>query len=263
MRTFEVEQAVFASSGRGNIKGYQLVARSAGVDRSTAQTLCRWAPTQVPSDDPNDWTINYFPIDEELVAVSRTVLGGPEYSGRGGTQVVTVSLILRDVVFQAYSCNPMLVARTAMAIGLLRLPLHLEHDQFPLAKLPGQPLVQPRSIPETADGAHDSDIQLRLLTELVEAIRNEQRVAVIGADCATEFVERLVPKLPTEIRRRFSFTTGLSPSVRRPFQAHFLADTDLVRQRTLEAQNITRFDITARSKPIEIDLKASADATVA
>jgi hypothetical protein len=128
--TTRVEQAIFASSDRGSVKGYQLVAKSSGVDRATSQELCRWAPSQIPSSDPSQWTINYFPVSDDFVAVTRTVLGGPEYSSRGGTQVVTLILILRDEQFLSYGCNSILVAKTALAMGCLKLPSEMTCEQL-------------------------------------------------------------------------------------------------------------------------------------
>jgi hypothetical protein len=233
-----IEQAVFASSDRGTVKGYQLVSRSAGVDRALAQELSRWAPTQVTTDDPDDWTINYFPLNNDSVAVTRTVLGGPEYSSRGGTQVVTLILLLRDDQFVSYSCNPMAVARTAMMMGHLRLPLNMACPQLPQATLPNRPIVEPPLSANSDSGDGGS----RLLDEVTGLIKDARRVAVIGLSNPIDAVERLIPRLPVEARRSFSFTTGLSPTVRRPFQAHFLTSPSMIRQRTLDAQNIIRVD---------------------
>ena len=245
MQTFKVEQAIFASSDRGSMKGYQLVARSPGVDRSISQSLCRWAPTQVPGDASESWMISYFPINDETVAVTRTVLGGPEYSSRGGFQVVTLILLLRNEQFQAYSCNPVLVAKTALAIGLLRLPLSVDCDQLPVANLPSQPLLLPPEASTPDPGLEDqvNESEAATLEKIADMIRHAQRVALIGDHDPIAIVERLIPKLSFEARRDFSFTTGLLPTVRRPFQAHFLPSADLARQRTLDSQSITRIEL--------------------
>ena len=243
MQSFEIEQAIFASSERGSVKGYQLVARSPGIDRAISQCLCRWAPTKFPSDDPEDWIINYFPIDDQLVAVTRTIIGGPEYSRRGGFQVVTLILVLTNEQFQAYRCNPILVIKTALALGLLRLPLNLDCDQLPTAKLPVQPLVLPVESKPSRVADRNDDPEREMLDSVAELVTNAQRIALIGADNPIPLVEDLLGKLSFDARRGFSFTTGLAPTVRRPFQAHFLADADLARQRTLEAQNVKRIEL--------------------
>lgn len=108
----KIQQAIFTSSDRGQIKGYQLVAISDDIDRSILRELQRWSPSHMGDDDPAKWTINYFPVSEDHVAVTRTVLGGPEYSSRGGSQVVTLIAVLDNEQFAAYENNAMLVARS-------------------------------------------------------------------------------------------------------------------------------------------------------
>lgn len=241
LRSIGLEQAIFASSDRGSVKGYQLVCRSAGVDKALAQELCRWSPTQLPTDDPEDWTINYFPVTDDAVAVTRTVLGGPEYSGRGGTQVVTLILLLRDEQFASYAHNAMAVARTAMMMGQLRLPLSMACNQLPQAILPSRPVVEPPFAEESGRGDPDGG----LLDEITDLINDARRVAVIGLSSPVDAVERLIPRLSVETRRQFSFTTGLAPTVRRPFQVHFISSPDMIRQRTLDAQHIIRINADA------------------
>lgn len=240
MDTMKVDQAVFASSDRGRMKGYQLVSKSAGVDKAASQELSRWAPTQVPSSDPDQWTINYFPVIHDRVAVTRTVLGGPEYSARGGTEVVTLILLLREEQFKAYSYNPVAVARTAMAMGYLKLPLDMTSELIPEAELPRRPLIDPL---EPEDCNDEADPYFQLLEDLTRLLRNARRVAVVGIEDPLDVLDRLIPRLPVEARKNFSFTTGLSPAVRRPFQAHFLSHLDTTRKRTLDSQNIVRIDV--------------------
>lgn len=238
MDAIAVEQAVFASSDRGSVKGYQLISKSDGIDRALAQELSRWSPTQMPTDDPRDWTINYFPVNNDAVAVTRTVLGGPEYSSRGGTQVVTLILLLQGGQFESYYCNPMVVARTAMTMGHLRLPLSMTCSHLPQAELPKRPIVEP----VRCDPIDSGSGRTRLLEQVAGLINDASRVAVIGLSKPIDLVEQLIPRLSPEARWNFSFTTGLSPTVRRPFQAHFLPSPDMFKQRTLDAQNIVRVD---------------------
>lgn len=236
MGIMNVEQAVFTSSDRGRIKGYQIVARSAGIDRAMIQELCRWAPTQVPSDDPKDWTINYFSVSPDCVAITRTVLGGPEYSGRGGTQVVTLILVLTNEQFMSYACNPVHVIRAAMAMGYLRLPLDPDCEVLTQAVLPSRPI---------AEGGSDDEVDAdygSLLDQVTDLLKETHRVAVVGLPDPIDALGHLVPRMSVEARRKFSFTTGLTPTVRRPFQLHFLPTADITRQRTLDAQDIVRID---------------------
>lgn len=231
MQSIQVEQAIFASSDRGSVKGYQLVAKSSGVDRTISQELCRWAPTQMLSSSPADWTINYFPVSDDWVAVTRTVLGGPEYSSRGGTQVVTRILLLSNEQFLCYHGNPVAVVRTAMALGAMRLPANMTLAKLDPLSLPARPLEEPLEEDDQTDP---------LIEEIFALIRQAQRVAVIGLDNPLDSIARLMPRLSVDARRECSFTTGLAPAVRRPFQTHFLPAVDAAMQRTLDSQNIVR-----------------------
>ncbi|TWT83807.1 hypothetical protein CA13_52780 [Planctomycetes bacterium CA13] len=230
METMNVEQAVFASSDRGSIKGYQLISKSSGLDRASRIELCRWAPTRLPSDNPSHWTLNCFPISNNSFAITRTVLGGPEYSGRGGTEVVTLFLVLRDEQFAAYGFNPIAVARTAMGIGWLRLPLDKSCAQLPPATLPIRSIAESRNSVGKIDDC--------VVDEVVELLDDSRRVAVGGLDQPLDFVDCLISRMPAESRKCFSFTTGLSASVNRPFQAHFFSSDDSPNKQTLDSQGI-------------------------
>jgi hypothetical protein len=91
-------------------------------------------------------------------------------------------------------------------------------------------------LPTQSDGG-DEDYR-QLLDQITDLLTQSRRIAVIGMTNPIEAVDRLIPRLSMRARREFSFTTGLSPAIRRPFQAHFLADADLTRKRTLDSQNI-------------------------
>ena len=232
MRTMEIDQAIFASSDRGLVRGYQLISKSAGVDAACSQTLCRWSPTQLPLE-PDQWALNFFRVSETAVAISRSLWGGPEYSGRGSAEVVTVILILRDEQFAAYGHDPLAVASTALAMGLLKLPLDMRPMQLPLASLPSCPLIDPRLTTNEGTGESGSTVDA-----IVELILQQRRIAVIGQVDPWSVIERVLTKLPQQARRRFSFTTGLSPALSRPFQSHFLASADAATRHSLRSQDV-------------------------
>lgn len=235
MNTLSVEQAIYTSSGRGATKGYQLVSKSAGIDRGVCQELCRWAPTRSPSEAAGDWTLNCFPIRDEFIAVTRTTIGGPEYSGRA-MQVVTLILVLRIEQLERYAFDPLSLAHTAMALGGLRLPLDLESEPLPPVFLPTDPIVLPRRHP--GDAGDRGDAHADLLDQVSGLIQEGRRVAITGAADPIASVDRLIQRLPHDSRRRFSFSTGLEFSLQRPFQLHFLPAVDLPTQRRLDSQNI-------------------------
>ena len=241
MKTIAAEQAVFTSTDRGPIKGYQLVAKSAGIDRRLEQELSRWSPTRGFRDRPVDWSLNCFPVFEDLTAITRTTLGGPEYSGRGGTQIVTLILVLRSDQLEAYDFNPITLARTAMALGLLKLPLDLHCEQLAPALLLADPLIQNRR----SHGDDAARSASPILPRIAALIAEGRRAAVVGPVDPIATADRLIRSLPLESRRDFSFTTGLEPSLSRPFHVHFLSHASAAVQRTLDAQNVVCLNASA------------------
>ncbi len=237
----KVEQAVFASSDRGNVKGYQLVAQSAGIDSAQAIEITRWAPTRLPSDASDHWTISAWTLPDNTVAVTRTVYGGPEYSERGGIQVVTLFLLLGGEQFRAYDYNAISVVKTAMALGYLRLPFDMPRRELPRVGLPGHPIIESARIGYQAN----TNPYRALLDRISAALADSKRVAVVGLSDQIGAVEELISRMTFAQRRNFSFTTGLSPSIRRPLQAHFYRRPDMARQRTLEAEDIVCFHANA------------------
>lgn len=253
----KIQQAIFTSSARGQIKGYQLVAASDGIERSLARELQLWSPSQVADDDPSQWTLNYYPVDADHIAVTRTVLGGPEYSGRGGTQVVTLILILNNQQFAAYDNHAVRVAQTALALGGLRLPSNFP-SRLPSFELPDCPLVHvtPQSDPPCDGGtvgralagadevcySEPADWEARLLGKLNAVVAGNQRLAIVGALEPFRLVERLLDAVPAGSRRLLSFTTGLPPALSRPFGVHFLPAITAVMRQWLRSESVQVID---------------------
>jgi len=249
----EIQQAIFTSSARGQIKGYQLVATSDGIERSLARELQLWSPSQVADDEPSQWTLNYYPVDAEHIAVTRTVLGGPEYSGRGGTQVVTLILILTNQQFVAYDNHAVRVAQTALALGGLRLPSHFP-SRLPSFELPDCPLVY--VTPQNASPSDGETVSRslataeelccsateewedRLLDKLNAVAAGNQRLAIVGALDPRKLVERMLDALPAGSRRLLSFTTGLPPALSRPFGIHFMPAITAVMRQWLRSESV-------------------------
>lgn len=241
----QLEQAVFASSDRGCVKGYQLVSKSAGIGTDVALELTRWAPTQLPSDAPDRGTISAWRLLNGTFAIARTVHGGPEYSNRGGIQVVTMFLLVPVDQMELYDFNPIAVARTAIAFGHLRLPFHMRAENLPTVMLPNQPVF--RSITDRQTEPV-SERRKTLIGELAELTRISQPFAVTGLSDPIDCVELLVATMSVHQRMKFSFTTGLSPSIRRPLQAHFYRYPDAVRLQTLQSQDIRCLSVNVLSR---------------
>ncbi|WP_203328981.1 GAP1-N2 domain-containing protein [Candidatus Laterigemmans baculatus] len=241
--TMQVEQAIFASADKGVMKGYQLVSQSSGIDRRLAQELCRWAPSHaaLAGEEENASSWNYFPAGDDWVAITRTTYGGPEYSRRGGRQVVTMMVAMQLEQFAGYAFNPLAVAKTAFALGHLRLRAVVP-EALPTITLPRRSFdLLAEASPLDVGGAAASGGRTAvppLLSKVVELLRSEQRVAVAGVRDPLAAFEELIARIPLDERPGVSFTTGLKPSARRPFRLHFLTTSDHALRRVLATQGI-------------------------
>ncbi len=228
------EQAVFASADCQHRKGYQLVAHSEGIDSAMGQSLCRWAPSHGALVDPRPhaWSLSYFPVDANHIAVTRTAYGGAEYSGRGGMQVVTSFLVVPLDALWGYENDPLRLARTAMALGYLRLPNSHNEHRAPV-RLPDQAVP----LPHLARCGDDVSASSRLGSAR-DSLRKCQRVVILGESNPLHAMQQLLDQLPSSQRLGVSFTTGLTWSMQREFQVQFLPSANPALRQRLAAQNI-------------------------
>ncbi len=114
------ERAVFTSACTKSVRGYHLVAHSPGVNDDIAQALCQWSPTHNGLNDTEltATSLNYFPIDGEYFGISRSIIGGAEYSGRNALQTVTSILVGRLSDLELYDDNPLRLSKSRNVHGL-------------------------------------------------------------------------------------------------------------------------------------------------
>ena len=248
MSHLQIEQAIFTSAEGATMKGYQIVARSPGIDRALAQQLCRWSPSHgsIGDENPDHWVLSTFPVADGQFVVARTVWGGPEYSDRGGTQVVTQLLVLREDQFARYQCNAFSLAQTAITLGQLRL-CPSPPAQLPFVTLPDRPLVPcvdaPHGPISKFHRVHTSDgVDAGRMLDVLQRLHNNQSVAVIGASDPIKFASHVIERIPSDERPAISVTTGLEPTLGRPFRLHFLPSLDSNRQRVFESLGVQCVD---------------------
>jgi hypothetical protein len=175
--------------------------------------------------------LSFFPLGNEWFAVARSVYGAPEYSQRGGLQVVTMFLVLRREQWAGYDDNPLALATTVGALGHLRLLPELP-ERLPTVDIPDrQPIGMAAMEPPNA---HD----LHLVEEMLNGLEKRDRIAVVGLPEPLLALQQIFRRTPRTLRLQLSFTTGLRPSVHRPFQLHFLAAATAAYCRELASQGI-------------------------
>jgi len=221
----QIEQALFTSAQTSRARGYHLVARSPGIDDRLAQQLEHWAPSEnaLIDRDVDAESLNYFPLDEDWVAFSRTVYAGAEYSDRGQFRTETNMLAVRRAQLSGYDFNPMVFARAALASGYLRLRSQLT-SELPALEIPS-------SLGKNPSGDDESQ-QLSATSQEIAERFHEDRLVVIGCSHPHRLIRHTALSLPSEQRLDLSFSTGLKPSTHRPFRVQFLpaVSDDLVRE---------------------------------
>lgn len=208
-----IEQAVYTSTRSKKGQGYHLVAVSPGISEWESRALSKWGPSHASllSDEARAESINFHPLTEQSFAVSRTVYGAAEYSGRGGLQVFTRYLILNRQQLSAYDYNTLEFARTAIALGLLRLTIDLDDEPLPSIEIPDRALTQLKT----------NNAKSRYLSETESLLRQRARVAVIGVRDPVVLLAHLMSCTPAKQRLELSFSTGLKPSLEREFSLQF------------------------------------------
>lgn len=208
------EQAIFTSLPRRGREGYHLVSRSPGVGEAEARALASWAPSHgaLIVDRSNRVSVNFHPLPGGRFAISRTCSGQAEYSGRGGHQLYTHSLIVDGPTLEAIGFQPFALYRDAMAMGCL-----LYHPD-PADAL--EPVSVSRLHPRR-DADYWADLAARLalppLSPLRERLMSGQQLRFAHAGDRIALAECLIGILTPESVRCISFSTSLLPSAARPF----------------------------------------------
>jgi hypothetical protein len=217
-QAMQVSQLIYGSTGQGNLRGYQLLGRSPGVSDSIAREFCRWAPSHdsLQRQATTAWSLNFFPLAANTWVIARSTYGGPEYSGRGGMQIVTVALLLDHEQFAAYENHPVDVARTAMALGHLILP-KASRGALPVVSLPSIPFFANALNRESAASS---------ISDLVRSVADGQRAYLLCNRDPIDVLDEVFQRLDPITRRNTSFVTGLKPSVHRDVQLQFMLDAD-------------------------------------
>lgn len=217
-----LEQAVFTSSKTRRGEGYHVVAKSPGISDDLVVALTRWCPSHasLQSNDVNAESTNYHPLSTDMVAISRTMYGLKEFSGRGGLQVVTIAILLRRSQLAGYENNCFRLARVARSLGYLRWRPHIPEQISPI-ELPNwewSEALLHRELEEL-----DDSYPPRQVAAILQA---GQRVALVTGSNPNQVAEEVIQSLPTDDRPSCYFTTGLKWSKQRPFRLQLLEGID-------------------------------------
>ncbi len=209
-----VQQAVFSSAATDRGPGYQFLGWSPGVEPALRQQLHPWAPTHdsLSQPPPQGAALSYFPLDHYCV-IGWSSYAGQEYSGRGAA-VFTHFLLVPRAGFEQAGAHPFALLQAALGRQILapRLPV-------------------PETLPELQLQLRPTWVELELLLHLrktdpqrwlaaaLAALAAGRAVAIQTGEVSPHLLARgLWSCLPLSLRKEVSFTTGLVPSLRRPFR---------------------------------------------
>jgi hypothetical protein len=209
------EQAIFTSLPRRGMSGYHLVARSPGVSDAEADALTTWSPSHgaLIVDDANRTGVSFHSLPSKRYALSRTCEGPGEYSGRGGRQLYTHTLIVDDGTLRRAENQPFALIRDAMALGYLRYRPEPETTLRPVELSSIYTVMGPSDWSE-----HARELGLSSLGPMVEKLMSGQAVTLAYPGDRMLLAECLIGLVPPESRPRVSFATSLRPSMVRPFR---------------------------------------------
>jgi hypothetical protein len=214
------DQAIFTSLERRGKAGYHLVARSTGVSESEAAALVRWCPSHgaLIVDEGNSASVNFHPLASGRFVLARTVMGRPEFSGRGGRQVYTHALLLDLDAVRTSGYRPFLIYRDALALG------HLHYRPEPPVTLPRVELCSffPKRTAGTTS-AIGRALGLPVFDSVLAQLNAGQHVVLPFDGDRAALAETLIDQLEPETVLATSFATSLSPSSMRPFVLHVVA----------------------------------------
>jgi hypothetical protein len=216
----QADQAIFTSLERRGKAGYHVVARSPGVTDGEAAAVARWCPSHggLTVDEANRAGLSFHRLAAGRFALARTVLGRPEFSGRGGRQVYSHVLLFELDTLKRVGFRPFLLYRDALALG------HFVYRPEPPASLPRVRLCSyhPKRTTE-AWSATARALGVPVFDSILTQLNAGQPVVLPFAGDRVALAESLVGELDPETLLATSFATSLQPSSVRPFTLHLVA----------------------------------------
>lgn len=228
-----IEQAIFTSARTDRAAGYQLVARSPGVNDVDARELIVRGPSHdaLANTGADAASFNFHRVPSGALAVSKTVLSGDEYSNRGAERVYTQILLVPSALLVRFSNNPFAVWRAAVAQGSA-LVHETPPERLEPLRLAGRAAVVDVSLLRELTTATANSLLAAALSHLLHG----QELAIVTKENRERLVEGLLNCLPVDLRTSFSFSTGLRVSPRRPVQLALLPP-DISERRKLERED--------------------------
>ena len=236
----KIEQAIFTSSPTGGSAQYQLVASSPGLTDNDRLVLALWGPSHdsLLDDGPDAMSLNFHPLPSGAFCISRTTPAGWEYGGHGGRRVRTDCLIAPPDVLRRFANDPFALVRAAVSRGALPTSPEIPSALEPL-DLTGAAAV----VDEDLLAWLGAEVGPARLAVLVHSALHSSCLALQGNAPAEQLIAAAITCMPPECRTRWSFTTGLKYSSRRPFRLVPLPQDEAARRWLAHQSGVTLLDL--------------------
>jgi hypothetical protein len=210
-----LEQAIFTSVRGPRLDGYQLAARSPGINDQIAKELTVWGPAHdsLWNTHPGATCINFHALSEGQFCISQTSLAGAEYSGRGGGRVYTQMLVVPREALVRFAGDPFQILQAVRAAGRLLVHEHIP-DSLPTIPLLGRGGELGSDVAQPVINV----IGAETVAELTEVLTSNSALSIVTNLPAQRLFQVVLHQLSQSERIDVSFTTGLRPSSRRPFK---------------------------------------------
>jgi hypothetical protein len=209
-----IEHAVYASARSQQREGYQVVAASAGIAPEDIRELALWCPSHdglIHSSGVQ--SINAHKLPSGAHCVGRSFAAQAEYSGRGGTHVVTHALVISPDDYARFANNPFAVMRAAVAAGQSTEAIAGQRTLEPFG-LVGRARPFDSAVVRLATAKH----ALEDFASALETCLAADVAAIATQDDAATLMAALLNCLPPSLRPAISLATGLVYSSTRPYR---------------------------------------------
>jgi hypothetical protein len=215
-----IDQAIYTSVRGPQREEYQLAAQSSGISQPETAQLSRWGPAHDSLLEPGSpfGCASFLRLEPQgRYVVGYTVAAGQEYSQRSGPRVYTHFLIVSSEDFHRFACNPFRILDAALARDLYAV-----HEPVPAQLEPLELVGSAQSLnrPETA--LLMQVWPLHQLARILDGVVGGHPTYLLFDGQAGPLLRGIVNLLPKSHRTKLSFTAGLRPSPRRPFQLHWV-----------------------------------------
>ena len=236
-----VEQAIFTSVRTGRNEGYQVAASSAGISHAESRELARWGPghDSLYNESAGSESVNCHRMQSGVYCVSRTVVAGREYSGRGGPRIYTHMFLLPEQLLRRFGDNPFRVVEALLVSGRCTVYEEVPTCLEPIELVGRASSVNVANLEQVVEG-----IGAHKLASLVRAALDSQRLGVSTSISAKRVFSALFDLLPLPMRAGFSVTTGLRISTTRDYRLTLLPTHAEEHRRAIRQVRLDVLDLT-------------------